>query len=171
MADSTKMFADRDSIAEAVTQLHPEIDEATRSQAVDEILESGSGAEQIGRLSLQAILKSFCTGPGAFANWDDIAALSESEAAADPWLALLRKLAAAGVSRAEMIFLAQTLEKELLGDVLLALDNNVSYEEVAPYSEFGVWLVNTHTNEPEAHVDGLHEMVEDIFEQLQDDAE
>ena len=160
-----KMFSDRESLADAIEKLHPEMPKDVIAQSVDEILEDGSGAQQVGLLSLIRILQSFIVSDTEYQGFEGFKDLSAEQVRASSTLKILKKMAAGGVTAEEITHFVRTVQFALLDDVLLALDNNVTYDEV-PYSEFGVYLINTHTNEPEALIDGLHEHVESMKEEI-----
>ena len=171
-ADAPRMFADRESVVAALKQLSAgyasELEEGSIDEVADELLESGEAAAEIGRMSFEAILASFLTKTSEYEGFADFANMTDEQVAASPAFPAMRKMAQAGVTGNELTAFVRAVQEDLLENVLLALDNNVDYDEVAPYSEFGVYLLNTHTNEPEAHVDGLHEIVTSMFEQLEE---
>ena len=168
MTDSPKMFADKESVAAALKQLHPEIAEAVTPKEFDEtvaeMVAEGAAAEQIGRSSLIKIFASFVCEADRFEGLEALAEMPEEEAE-DDWTKILQKLAKSGLTAEELTYFVRQLQFELLDDVCLSLDNNVTYDHV-PYSEFGVYLINTHSNEPEVLIDGLHECVEEIKEEV-----
>ena len=160
------MFSDEQSLSAALEMLHPEIEASDRAEAVKEMLQEGSGAAQVGLLSLIKIFQSFICGDDQYRGFEETFSKFTDEQTQDsPTLGFLKKAALAGITAEEITHFVRGVQFDLLDEVCLSLDNNVNYEHV-PYSEFGVYLINTHTNEPEVLVDGLHENVEGMKEDI-----